>query len=375
MKARTEIIVIDATNIGGGGGVTHLKEILAATDPKFFVAVIAQQKVLKQLPHHARLALIAHQMLEKTLLHRVFFQLFLMDRMIPADAVVFAVSGDFLGRHKPVVSMSQNMLLYEREIWKDIRSFRERMRFWINFYKQRRSFRNSRGIIFISEYAREYISKRLNLNGKEVQVIHHGISPRFMHAVKPQKPLSAYTTDQPFRFLYVSTVHVYKHQWNVVEAVGKLRRQGYPVALDLVGGVLYKPAGRKLEEAIRKTDPAREFIFNHGDIPYEEVDRFYSAADGIVFASTCENMPIILLESMASGTPVACSNKQPMPEFLKDYGFYFDALEIDSIAGTLKEFLESPEKRAHNAQNALREAETYRWEDAGKKTFDFILQF
>ena len=40
---------------------------------------------------------------------------------------------------------------------------------------------------------------------------------------------------------YTSIVDVYKHQWNVAEAVLRLRREGMPVTLDLVGPA-YPPA-------------------------------------------------------------------------------------------------------------------------------------
>lgn len=366
------IIVIDATNIGGGGGVTHVKEILSVMSFPYPIIIVAQQKILDQIPDHELLTKVGHDLLEKTLFHRVFFQLFIMDKLIPDKAIVFAITGDYLGNHKPVVSMSQNMLLYERDIWKEIRAFREVLRFWINYHKQKRSFKNSKGIIFISEYAKNYISKKISLTGKQLTVIHHGISPRFIKEVKPQKPISDYSVSHPFRFVYVSTVHVYKNQGKVVEAIGILRGMGYPVELTLAGSVIFEPAGKILELTIRNLDPKNEFIHHLGHIPYEEIDKVYHSYDGIIFASTCENMPNILIESMASGIPVASSNKQPMPEFLKEHGYYFDAHQVDSIVSALIEFLNSPQTRELNAKNALKEASKYSWQDTSNKTFDFL---
>jgi glycosyltransferase involved in cell wall biosynthesis len=364
--------VIDATNIGGGGGVTHLKEILGASHYPGPVVLIAQQKILNQVNDHAMLTKTGHPMLEKTLLHRVFFQVFLIDKFIPGNSILFSITGDFLGKHRPVVSMSQNMLLYEREIWKEIKNVKEVLRFWINYHKQKRSFNHSDGIIFISGYAKNYISQKLRQSGKKIALIHHGVSERFFRMVKSQLPISEFSVSNPFRFLYVSTIHVYKNQWNVVEAIGILRKKGYPVELTLAGGVIFEPAGQKLDQAIRTVDPGNEFIHNLGNVPYEEIDSLYTSCDGIVFASTCENMPNILIESMASGVPIASGNKQPMPEFLKGYGFYFDAHDVDSIAAALIEMLDSPQKRALHAAGAQNEARQYSWEDCSKKTFDFL---
>ena len=43
-----------------------------------------------------------------------------------------------------------------------------------------------------------------------------------------------------------------------------------------------------------------------------------------IFASSCESSSCVLIENMASGLPIACSNRGPMPEVLKDGGVYFD---------------------------------------------------
>lgn len=367
-------IIIDATNIGGGGGVTHLKEILELYDLEFPVTIIAQTKILDQLTEYSFLTKISHVLLNSTLLQRLFFQIFLIDKYIPKDAIVFSVTGDFLGKHKPVVSMSQNMLLYERDVWNEIKQPKEIIRFWLNFHKQKIAFRNSKGIIFISNYAKNYISKQLDLKGKEIAVIHHGVSPRFVNKITLQKPITDYSYNNPFKLIYVSTVHVYKHQWNVVKAVGILRAKGFPVSLNLVGGVIFESAGKKLKDTIKIVDPRNEFIYDHGHLPYAEIDDIYKKSDGIVFASTCENMPNILIESMASGKPIACSNKQPMPEFIKGNGFFFDAHDVNSIAIAIETMLLELNKRKQFVQKNLQEVTQYNWEKASKETFSFITQ-
>ena len=47
-------------------------------------------------------------------------------------------------------------------------------------------------------------------------------------------------------------------------------------------------------------------------------------AELFVFASSCENLPNILIEGMAAGLPIACSRRPPMPEVLGDAGESFD---------------------------------------------------
>lgn len=369
---------IDATNIGIGGGVTHLKEILLnfnlnKNESISKIVVFSSQKVLDQLPDTEMIEKITFPGLNTKLFQRILFQLFKFDKEIKKRCdILFSITGDNIGKFKPIVGMSRNMLLYERQIWKEIKQPKEILRFWINFQKQKRSFNNSEGIIFISNYAKGIVSKQLNLESKRVEIIHHGVSPHFKGVIKQQKSISYYTSENPYKLLYVSTVHVYKHQWNVIEAIAILRKKGYPIELNLLGAIIFGPAGKRLTKIIKKVDPTNTFIHFHGSIPYEEINKYYKNTDGIVFASTCENMPNILIESMSSGMPIACSNKQPMPEFLKKNGFYFNSYDINSIEKAIEQMLLNAELRETFAKNNLEDSLQYSWEKTTYKTFQFI---
>ncbi|MDA8957076.1 glycosyltransferase [bacterium] len=375
-------IGIDATNIGGGGGITHLKEILINFDGGFFkdqitkIVIFSSQKVLDQLDvHNSIIEMKTHHNLNSRLLNRVFFQLTQYDKIIKDHCdILFSITGDYIGKFRLVVGMSQNMLLYERDIWKEIKHPKEIIRFWINFKKQQKCFKNSSAIIFLSEYAKNYISSVLDIDSKYKKIIYHGISPRFLGTVKEQKPIDFYGFKKPFKLLYVSTVHVYKHQCQVIKAVVALRKKGIPVQLDLVGSVIFKPYGEKMFKIIAREDPKQKFIKFHGHVPYDNIESFYLKTDGIVFASNCENMPNILIESMASGVPVISSNKQPMPEFLKYGGFYFNSLSVDSIVKNIEKLILSPKIRQSMAKINIDEVKLYSWRKTSKDTFKFILE-
>ena len=374
-------IGIDATNVGGGGGITHLREIIENIDLVFTsnvkiesIVIFASEAVLSKLSDHPKVIQVTNKYLNSGLLKRIYFQLFLFDRLLLDSCdILFSVTGDFIGRFKPVIGMSRNMLLYERDIWKEIKDPKEIIRFYLNFLKQKHSFSNSKGIIFISKYAEDFVSKNLQIQGKKTIVINHGVSTKFRGTVRKQKAITEYNFSNPFKFIYVSTVHVYKHQWNVVEAVANMRSQGYPVELILIGGVIFKPSGERLIRSIENFDPNGKFIRNVGHIPYSEIETHYKNADGIIFASTCENMPNTLIESMASGLPILCSNKAPMPEFLKNCGQYFDPYSVDGLTSAMKDFLDNPDGRFENAKRAQFEVSQYSWEKTTEQTFRFIL--
>ncbi|RDY59830.1 glycosyltransferase [Flagellimonas nanhaiensis] len=371
------VVGIDATNIGGGGGITHLKEVLNSFDQEFFkdkiasIVVFASKNTLNRLPELEVLQKKTFKNLNGNLLKRVFFQIRHFDTHIKESGVdvLFSVTGDYIGNFAPVVAMSRNMLLYERKIWKDINSIKEIVRFWLNYKKQRRCFKNASGVIFISNHAKTVICADLNLKEKNIVTIHHGLSLKFLKEPRAQKEISEYSFEKPFRMLYVSTVHVYKHQWNVVRAINVLRHKGLPVCLDLIGGVIFEPAGKRLKSTIQQVDPEGNFIQYHGHVDYDMIQNIYSMADGIVFASTCENMPNILLESMASGLPIACSSTLPMPEFLKNNGFYFDPHNVDSTVNAIECMLVNKSQREKMIKENIEEAKKYSWNKTSKDTF------
>jgi len=371
-------IGIDATNIGGGGGVTHLYEILnnfCQNRDKCIekLTVFSSQRVLSQLPDGEFIQKITFPFLNKNIIFRTLFQITKFDKEIKKNCdILLSLTGDYIGNFTPLIGMSRNMLLYEKEVWKQIKQPKEIIRFWLLYNKQKISFMKSSGIIFISHYAKDIITKQINLIGKEIIIINHGISPRFYNQLKEQHQISFYSEQMPFRFIYVSTIHVYKHQCNVIEAISNLKKRGFPVTLDLIGEIIFNPEGKKLFKTIDKVDPNGNFIFYHGHIPYKQLDDIYKNADGVIYASTCENMPNILMECMASGLPIACSDKQPMPEFLKENGFYFNSHDINSIEKALEMLLLNIKLRERMVLNNLEEAKKYQWSNTSNQTFNFI---
>ena len=371
------VVAIDASSIVNTGGLTHLSELLKNFNkyehPEIKkIIVISSDKVLNYLPNRNIFIKKTSFFLNSNKILRLIYQTFLMDFYLKKRAdILLSVTGDFIGKFKPVIGMSQNMLLYERFFWNEIKSYKEKLKLLINYTRQKKCFLNSSGIIFISKYARDYISKELPIRNIPKTIIHHGISKRFINRKNLNRNYSNFSKIKPFKFIYVSTVHVYKNQVNVIKAVANLRKKGYPVKLTLLGPIIYPPYGKKMILEMSKSDPKKEFIEHINEVPYKEIQNFYSAHDGIIFASTCENMPNVLIESMASGLPIACSEKMPMPEFLEDGGIYFNPYSTESIEKALIYLIKNLPLLQKRKKN-LKKLKNFSWELTSKKTFRFI---
>ena len=173
------------------------------------------------------------------------------------------------------------------------------------------------------------------------------------------------------RLLYVSTVKKYKHQWNLIDAVGLLRKEGTPIELHLVGGGDSQALNLMLD-AIHRNKSDKNFIFYHGSLPYKETLEWYHKADMFVFPSTCENLPIILLEAMTAGLPIASSDRGPMPEVLKDAGLYFNPESVTSIKNCLRYMIENPNLRKRLGAKAKQYSLAYSWKKCADETFAFL---
>ena len=370
------ILAIDSTSIVDTGGFTHLyhliKNFKKENNPEIKKIIIYSSKnVLDRLPVNDIIIKRSNSLLNRGKFFRLIFKLLIFDYFLKNDKANFllSITGDYVGNFKPYVGISQNMLLYEREFWSEIKGLKEKIKLWINYSSQKKCFKSANGIIFISRYAQNYISKELNLKSKPTKVIHHGSSPIFIN--HNYKRLKKNNLSNSFNFIYVSTIHVYKNQWNVIDAIWNLRQNGFELTLTLIGPIIFAPSGSKLLKKIKEKDPDNQFITYIPEVPYEKLPKYYSKHDAIIYASTCENMPNILIESMASGLPIACSNKMPMPEFLGSGGYYFDANSIDSIISAIKELLNDKDPIMKIEKN-LEYIKNLKWEETSKKTFNFI---
>ena len=371
-------IAIDATSIVNTGGFTHLYHLIKALDEKFSpedinrIIIFSSKNVLDRLPENKFVIKLSHSFLNKGKLFRLFFQLFILDSYLRKNKidVLLSTAGDYVGNFRPFIGISQNMLLYEKEFWKRIKSPKEKLKLWINYFRQKKCFKEASGIIFISKYAKNYVTNEFRISNTPNKVIHHGISDLFINQ-KPKNLKQKQNSGKTLKFIYISTVHVYKNQWNVIDAIWKLRQKGVKISLTLIGPIIYPPSGEKLYSKMREKDPNREFIEYIPEVKHEKIPIYYLNHDAIIYASTCENMPNILIESMASGLPIACSDKQPMPEFLKGGGYYFNANSPDSIGEAIINLLEDKDSLKKVNQN-LKEVRKLKWMKTSRKTFNFI---
>ena len=83
-------------------------------------------------------------------------------------------------------------------------------------------------------------------------------------------------------------------------------------------------------------------------------------------------MPNILLEAMAAGMPIACSDRRPMVDILGEGSVFFDPLRTDSISRAIANMVRDRDKRTSIAQMAYERAGGYTWGRCASETFSFL---
>jgi len=370
---------IDASNIRGGGGVTHLVELLRAADPRShgFERVIlwAGADTLQRIEDRSWLQKVHEPLLDRPLPVRMYWQQFILERIASQAGcdILFTPGGAYSGPFHPYVTMSRNLLPFQ---WAEARRYGPS---WMLLkmvalrHTQSRSMQQADGVIFLTKYARDVVMESLLALRGQTAVIPHGVNGRFDCPPKPQEPIESYSYQNPFRILYVSIVTVYKHQWHVAQAVAMLRQKGVPVSLDLIGPA-YPPALRRLQKILQRIDSAQEFIRYRGPISYTELDQTYKQTDAFVFASTCETFGQIVTEAMSTGLPIACSDTGTMHEILGEHAVYFKPEQPAQIAKVLEMMILDVKARTRMAWGAYKQAKNYTWDRCASQTFDFIAQ-
>lgn len=367
-------ILIDGSNLVEGGAVTHILEILKIwkSDQDNEIFIICSSQLAEKLKKIDGIQIHVIRAFNSNIIRRNLWLILNSKSWCEKHKIdiLFNPGGGYLGRFRPYVTMSRNMLIFDK---------RERARYGFSYIYFRllilnlihsRSIKQAQGIIFISEYAKEVINSGIKIKAPQA-IIHHGVSDRFDQPIKTQQTINHYSPENPFKLIYVSILDVYKHQIRVADIVRRIRMEGYPVSLKLIGGA-YPPEKKRWDDWWHKNIDSHLYIQYIGKQPYDKLADHYKEADTIIFSSTCENMPNILIEGMKTGLPILCSNYPPMPEFLKDGGIYFDPLNENQGVDTLKKLCDNVSVRKEMARRSKYLSSFYKWEDCAVKTLNFL---
>lgn len=367
------ILGINACRIRSGGAIAHLVSILSSADnvTDFFSQVIVwgDQSLLDQLPTHPWLATDVAPSADTPLVWQMAWEYLVLPKRMEAAqvSIAFNLSAANINRFTPAVTLHQNMLPFSRDQYRLFGWGISRAKLHLLRYLNLRSLRSSSAMIFLTEFAQRSVLRTLGERHRST-VIPLGLDSTAApdNAVLRQKDGLDHV-----RTVYVSPVLPYKHQKEVVAAWQILRDEGLDISLTLIGGGAGRPASH-LAKQVRRLDPAGSRLRQLPFVPHLEALDEMRQADIVIFASSCETLPLTLLEAMATGTPIVCSSSGVMPEILRDGGTYFSPQDPSSIANAISFVVRNGYESRRRAQTAMELASLYSWESCSRDTFTFL---
>lgn len=367
-------IFINALSARLGGGQTYLLNLLkhVPQEKNWRVFVLVQPSfVLDDLPQNV--VRLVQASLENPLKRAVWEETQLPAMLRKYNVELFFSPGGLLPRSLPSNMLTavafQNMLPFDHEQRKKYPYGYRRLRDWLLERGLSSSMQRADLIIFISEFARNFIKNELGeLQGTSV-VVPHGIHPSFRACLEKPLPRPAWLPEGDY-FLYVSFIDHYKAQLEVVQGFDLYRQQGGKGKLVLVG-TEYRPYGDLVRQEIADRGLVGEVILA-GNVPHAALPAVYQNARINLFASFTENCPNIVLEMMASGRPALVSNRAPMNEFGGDAVAYFDPANPEDMARQLAALVHDEARQHRLASDAMKRVAIHTWEGAAEKTWEAI---
>jgi glycosyltransferase involved in cell wall biosynthesis len=221
-------------------------------------------------------------------------------------------------------------------------------------------------IIAISHATQRDLIAAYDVPPEKITVIHEAADPRF----RPQPPeaVEAVRTRYglPERYLLsVGTIEPRKNLTRLLEAFEALHAEGLTDALVVVGGRgwLYDDFFARLERS-----PAREAVLFPGYVPDADLPPIYAGAQALAFPSLYEGFGLPVLEAMACGAPVVCSNTSSLPEVVGDAALLFDPHDVTAITQALHRLLSDDTLHADLQQRGLDRAATFSWDRVAAET-------
>jgi len=194
-----------------------------------------------------------------------------------------------------------------------------------------RSARRATAIAVPSEFVKSTVCDAYDIAAERVHVVPHGVEPNLGQDATPASELRTRfgLGDGPF-VVFPAMTHPHKGHAFLLDVMEKhWSRQG--VRLVLIGG-----RGSGEDEVARRLaeEPLSSTVSRLGRVSVADRDGLIRAATALVFPSQYEGFGAPIIEAMALGTPIICSDRACLPEVVGDAGLVLE-LDADRWAGAL----------------------------------------
>ncbi|SDT47793.1 MSMEG_0565 family glycosyltransferase [Bradyrhizobium canariense] len=178
--------------------------------------------------------------------------------------------------------------------------------------------------------------------GNGVDTERFGSSPRAID----QEVREKYGINGSQVLLAVGGIEVRKNSVRILEAFQQVLNIHRDAQLVIVGGASlldHASYRRQFDVMLSDNDVLARAVRYLGPVPDADMPSLYRSADALVFPSVKEGFGLVVLEAMASGTPVVTSRMAPFTEYLHENDVVWcDPFSVASIANAIAIVLTEP---------------------------------
>lgn len=197
-----------------------------------------------------------------------------------------------------------------------------------------RGLRKAAVVLCISEHCRQSVLDRFDLDPERVRVAYHGVGPEYAPPESEAEgaAVRARLGVRDAYFFYVGKYEKRKNLLQLVRAFHAHRQSGGRESLVLAGNKVWNDHSVPEEIARLGLEDAVQEL---GYVADEDLPALYAGAKAFVFPTLWEGFGLPVLEAMACGAPVICSNRTCLPEIAGDAALLVDPESTDELAGAM----------------------------------------
>lgn len=229
----------------------------------------------------------------------------------------------------------------------------------------------AQAIIAVSQQTKEDLIELYQTPSAKIHVIYEGIDSAFA-PVAPALVTAAqqrYSSDdkgnhRPY-LLMVGTLEPRKNHAAAMRSLARLKAAGFPHRLLIVGGHgwLFAP----IQQLVRQLDLQHDVTFA-GYVPFTDLPALYAGAAALLQPSLYEGFGFPVLEAMACGAPVICSNTSSLTEVAGNAALLVAPQDDVGLADAIRRVLIEPGLAETMRRQGQMQARRFRWTDCAQET-------
>ncbi len=274
----------------------------------------------------------------------------------PVDKFLFTNAVPLLSRGEVIVTIHDLGFLKNPELYHPLERIYQKLAHNIAISKAKK-------IITVSEASKQDIIKYYPKVKDRIKVIYLGwdeedFKPGVSDSIKEKYNL-------PDNYiLYIGRVETKKNIQNLIKGY-KLLKTDWPLVL------AGRPGNYGYNE-IKKL--ANDKVIFLGYIPQTDYPQLLASAKLFVFPSKFEGFGMPILEAMASGVPVVCSDMPVLHEVGNNAVSYFNPDDINDIAEKLQNLIDDRGLRQELIDRGLEKVKQFSWSRCARQTLEYILE-